>query len=295
MPLDGLPNAAGQAAPLTEQIEPRSNLTPKKSRGRNKSTIKLVEAMKKIAEESRPITGRGVGYKLFTAGLIENMNQMNVVYRALKLAREDGIIPWDWIVDETRSLDDYIGSVTIRDAVLERLSVLRLDPWGDDRPPMVLTESRSLAGVLRNLVWDYAARIASTKGQCGGFLRTVIAPQLREGDRVLYFGDWDRAGGHIEANTRRVLEKIVGKLRWERLALTEAQVTHYDLPIIEKSDSRYKDGRGRHQAVETEALSQTIILEILRDKLDLLLLEPLEVVHERAEAERAAIERLLHR
>jgi hypothetical protein len=54
---------------MTEQIEARSNLTPgkqieagsKKVRGRNKSTIALIEAMRKIAEEAKPITGRGVG------------------------------------------------------------------------------------------------------------------------------------------------------------------------------------------------------------------------------------------
>jgi len=33
------------------------------------------------------------------------MDQMNIVYRALKVAREDGTIPWDWIVDETRDLE----------------------------------------------------------------------------------------------------------------------------------------------------------------------------------------------
>ena len=33
------------------------------------------------------------------------MNEMNVVYRALKIAREEGTIPWDWIVDEARELE----------------------------------------------------------------------------------------------------------------------------------------------------------------------------------------------
>jgi hypothetical protein len=67
-----------------EQIGARSNLTPdeqiaprsKKVRGRNKSTINLIAAMRQIAEEARPITGRGIGYKLFAAGLISSMNEM---------------------------------------------------------------------------------------------------------------------------------------------------------------------------------------------------------------------------
>ena len=38
--------------------------------------------MKKIARETHPITGRGIGYKLFAAGLIDGMSEMNMVYRA---------------------------------------------------------------------------------------------------------------------------------------------------------------------------------------------------------------------
>ena len=60
-----------------------------------------------IAEESQPVTGRGVGYKLFSLRLIASMstNDMQTVYRLLKEAREEGTIPWDWIVDEIREYE----------------------------------------------------------------------------------------------------------------------------------------------------------------------------------------------
>ena len=109
-------------------------------------------------------------------------------------------------------------------------------------------------------------------------------------------GDFDLSGGQIEGNTRRVLEREVGEdeLDWERLALTQEQVDHYDLPVIEKRDRRYNDGRP-HEAVETEALSQTVIVEIVRDRLDELLPEPLNRVQERAERQRTKIRRALHK
>ena len=67
----------------------------------------LIAAMYEIAQKAEPITGRGVGYKLFTQGLIASMarNEMQKVYRLLKEAREEGVIPWDWIVDETRTME----------------------------------------------------------------------------------------------------------------------------------------------------------------------------------------------
>jgi hypothetical protein len=214
------------------------------------------------------------------------------LHDALFDIREDGRIPWDWIVDETRSLDDYTGYTSIKDGVLSQLPYVRLDPWGD-RPPFILTESRSLAGVLRGIVSEYRALIVSTNGQCGGFLRTDIAPRLQPADAVIYLGDYDLAGNQIEANTQRVLEReIDGRLQWERLALTEDQAR--GLPRITKHDHRYKDSRP-HEAVETEALSQTVLQDLLRARLDALLPEPLERVRVREERQRKQVAALLRR
>jgi hypothetical protein len=214
------------------------------------------------------------------------------LHDALMDIRETGRVPWAWIVDETRELEDYTGYKSVKVGVLSKLPIVDLDVWRG-HAPLILTESRSLAGVLRAIVSEYRARIASTNGQVGGFLRTDIVPILSPGDTVGYLGDHDLSGGQIEDNTRRVLEQeIGGELDWTRVALTAVQVSDYDLPVIVKNDRRYKDGRA-HEAVETEALSQTVLTEILRDWLASLLPEPLERVQEREQRQRRQIERLL--
>jgi hypothetical protein len=45
----------------------------KKRRGMAKRSLDLIDAMYAAAEKAQPITGRGIGYKLFTAGLIPSM------------------------------------------------------------------------------------------------------------------------------------------------------------------------------------------------------------------------------
>ena len=79
----------------------------KKGRGMAQRSLDLIEAMYAKAEAAHPITGRGIGYKLFTAGLIPSMAraEMQRVYRLLKKARERHHIPWAWIVDETRAIE----------------------------------------------------------------------------------------------------------------------------------------------------------------------------------------------
>src|ERR1051326_35900 len=101
---------------------------------------------------------------------------------------------------------------------------------------------------------QYRVAFCSTNGQTGGFLHNAIVPTLRAGANVLYLGDLDLAGDlHIEANTRRVLERLVGRLRWERVALTNEQVREFDVPAVIKTDRRFSGDTGEHEAYETEA------------------------------------------
>jgi hypothetical protein len=198
-------------------------------------------------------------------------------------------VPWDWIADETRALHKWTYASTVADYVKDAVDRARIDLWDGEPPPMILTESRSLGGVLRNMAYTYLAPIAPTNGQAGGFLRTDVAPALCHGQRVLYLGDFDWQGGQIEANTRTVLEELIGgKLNWERVALTSEQVNAHDLPVIRKADRRYKPVR-YHDAVECEALEQSFIVGLVRHRLDALLPERLIDVRVREEAQRAKV------
>lgn len=77
----------------------------------------------------------------------------------------------------------------------------------------------------------------------------------------------------------------------ERVAVTSEQVKAFHLTPILKRDARDKK---RHPAVETEALGQTRIVQLLRDRLDdLLPAGRAEDVHEREIEQREAIGRKL--
>jgi hypothetical protein len=122
--------------------------------------------------------------------------------------REIGLVPWSWIADETRFLTAYRYARTVAEYLADTVDLARIDLWNGKPPPMILTESRSLGGVLRDkLSHEYLVPVAPTNGQVGGFLRTDVAPALVPGQRVLYLGDFDWQGGQIEANTRKVLEE----------------------------------------------------------------------------------------
>ena len=131
-----------------------------------------------------PTSVRFLFYELVARSIIakEGDRPDKIVSEALTDLRERGLVRWEDIVDETRSVDDFSGSATVADDWLAYLGAARLDPW-KGQVPFLLTESRSLGGVLRGLVRDYRGRIAPTNGQVGGFLHTDVAPYLKPGDR----------------------------------------------------------------------------------------------------------------
>lgn len=247
-----------------------------------------------------PTSGRFLFYELEHEGVVSKVttgvrrSDQDLIDALLQL-RLRGIVPWDWIVDETRSLTRWNSAPTVRDALMLAAERARLSPWTAEEPaPLIITESRSLAGVLDRLCQRYLVDITSSNGQAHGHLMTEVLPVYRESRRVLTLGDLDLAGGHIGDHTRRVLEEAGGPaVLWERLAITPEQVEAHGLTPIAKNDQRYKGGRGQHEAWETEALGQSLVVDLVRTRLEALLPEPLQDVLERQDREREdAIRRL---
>ena len=260
---------------------------------------------KYLSEGMIPTSAQFLNYELIPMGVVSKDTKAKQEERsgrrwtqdagdALTDLREKGLIPWEHIKDRTRVVQDFRGAPSIKQWMLDVLPHSRLDArWNGAAAPFILTESESLAGVLEQLADEYAAPIAAVRGHCRGFLETEIIPRLQPNQRVIYFGDLDKSGHEIEGNTRLVIVRAVGPLRWKRLALTQTQADDLKLKPIWKYDRR--DNR-YYEAIETEALGQSRIFKILRDYLNRLCPERIRKdVHEREIAERAKTERTLRR
>jgi hypothetical protein len=147
---------------------------------------------------------------------------------AVTRLRDAGLIPWDYITDETRSYTSNLRPGTLREQAENAITYGQVSPWPGTTRPVILCESRGVAAVLRDLAYAYGADLAGLSGQCRGFLVTKIAPALTDDTRVLYLGDLDDVGNQIEWTTRGVLEQATGRTfieeTWLRVALTEAQI-----------------------------------------------------------------------
>jgi hypothetical protein len=211
-------------------------------------SLDLIEAMHVAAEAAHPITGRGIGYKLFTAGLIRSMarSEMQRVYRLLKEARERGHIPWEWIVDETRAIE---RTATWDDPAQYARCVARSyrrDFW--NQQPVrceVWSEKGTVRGVLQPVLDHYAVGFRVMHGFSGA---TTIYDVSQDDDGrklvVLYVGDFDPSGLFMpeEDLPNRLAEYGGHHVELRRIALTRHHVA--GLASFSATDKR-KDPRYR--------------------------------------------------
>jgi len=218
----------------------------KKGRGMAQRSLDLIEAMYAKAEAAHPITGRGIGYKLFTAGLIPSMAraEMQRVYRLLKEARERGHIPWGWIVDETRSIErtsTWANPAAYASCVARSY---RRDFW--NQQPVrceVWSEKGTVRGVLEPVLDQYAVGFRVMHGFSGA---TTIHDVSQDDDGrkliVLYVGDFDPSGMFMseEDLPNRLSDYGGDHITLKRVALTREHVN--GLPSFPATDKR-KDPR----------------------------------------------------
>jgi hypothetical protein len=214
----------------------------KKGRGLGRRSLDLIEAMRPIIELAQPITGRGVGYKLFAACLIPSMAraEMQKVYRALRLGREQGSIPWHSIVDETRALERTSTWANPREYAECVAQSYRRDFW--NQQPIrceVWSEKGTIRGVLSPLLDHYAVGFRVTHGFSSA---TTIYDVSQDDDGreliVLYVGDFDPSGLYMseEDLPTRLSDYDGDHITLKRIALTRKQVS--GLPSFSAADKR---------------------------------------------------------
>lgn len=222
---------------FAEHVEPRR-------RGKARKTINLINAAADILAEIQPATVRAVCYRLFALGIIRDMSkaETNKVSRQLVWAREQGIIPWEWIVDETREAE-RIPSWADPQAFMETVRrSYRRDHWQHQPCHVeVWSEKGTVRGTLAPVLNDYGVTFRVMHGFASATAVMDVAQANGHPDRfvALYVGDWDPSGLYMsEEDLPCRLEEYGGHVELVRIALTREDIGRGDLPSFPADSKR---------------------------------------------------------
>jgi len=250
-------------------------LKRKRGRGKSAKTLRLVEVATAILEEIQPATVRAVCYRLFVAGLIPNMSKASTdaVSRHLVWARESGLIPWDYIVDETREAE-RVSTWDNPDSIIRAaVNGYRKDYWAAQPLRVeVWSEKGTLRGTLAPVLQEFGVTFRVMHGY--GSATSIYAAAQETADdtkplTVLYAGDWDPSGLHIsEVDLPERFARYGGTFDIQRIALNSRDTaTGTSLPHFQADtkckDPRYRWFRNRYgeRCWEVDALSPVVLRE----------------------------------
>jgi hypothetical protein len=173
-----------------------------------------------------------VAYQLFTGGLIENMGAPCVrnVSRMIVIAREKGIIPWAWIVDETRQEERVSSWNGLGDFGETVVRGYRKDFWQHQNSWIkVFSEKATVGGIVRPVLDEFAVGFQVLHGFGSATAIHDVAEESLTGERyleILYIGDSDPSGMHMsEVDLPGRVGKYGGAVDITRIALTSADCT----------------------------------------------------------------------
>jgi hypothetical protein len=216
-------------------------------RGRAKATLDLIATCREIIEPVQPITVRGVCYRLFVAGYIDSMAVKNTqkISRLLVYAREQGFIPWEWIVDESRAMErephwrDLAGYAEIIEKSYRR------DFWAhQDYRVIVISEKSTVSGILRPVLDGYGVPFFPVHGfNSATKIHDLAEIEANDARRYvfLYVGDHDPSGmymSEIDMPTRLKKYGSTDQFDLKRIALTSDDVGALPSFPAKKTDPR---------------------------------------------------------
>lgn len=262
----------------TDESTPKTDLaayrtSPVKRARRTKVEITtLQDVILTVCEADHPLSVRGVFYRVMSAGAVEKTEKSYAaVQREVLKLRRSGALPYEWIADGTRWHVKDHSWANVEDALMDAAASYRRALWHDqDVYVEMWSEKEAISSIVSPVTnaWDVPLMIArgfaseSFLWSTARTIRNVGKPTF-----VYQLGDHDPSGvaawDHVQRRLREFAPDI--EITFERIAVTEAQITELSLPTrpTKTSDSRSRSFTG--ESVEVDAIPTSILRTIVEE------------------------------
>jgi hypothetical protein len=265
-------------------------------------TLAVIEAARVVLESHNPMTLRQVYYRLVSRQVLENTRaQYQALSNALVTARQEGVIPWDWIEDRTRRPRSVNMWRDLADFAQTAVRAYRRDVWGS-QPCYLETwlEKDALSGIFESVLSPYGVTLCVGRGYDGWSSIHGAAERYGDGGgvTVLYFGDFDPSGEDMVRSLSKRLGFFECQPEIVKCALTAQDIENYHLPpdFTKRTDTRAAAfvAKWGDMAVELDALPPDVLEKRLRSEVESRLdLAALGEVKRQERADRARLAVLL--
>jgi hypothetical protein len=253
------------------------------------ATLKVVEQVNAIIGEylaqGFALTLRQLFYQFVARALLENLfNEYKRLGRIVRDARDGGLVDWDAIEDRTREVNTHTCWTNPAGVIRAAAHQYREDLWAGQRyRPEVWIEKEALLGVIEGVCTELRVPYFAHRGNNSQTLQYQagkrFAEYLDQGliPIVLHLADHDPNGIDMTRdNTKRLALYARQEIEVRRIALNMDQVRQHDPPpsFVKDGDTRtsgYREQFGTDECWELDALSPTLIADLIRTEIEQLI------------------------
>lgn len=213
-----------------------------------------------VFNELRPkLTVRQIYYALTARGVVPKTEAgYRRICRELGIMRQNGLIPCNWIADNTRWQIKPDTDLNLQGALERWQETYRRDLWANQSDYVeIWFEKDALAGVVSPITKEYDVPLYFYRGDSSPTFLSEMAEYINSREKnvyIYYFGDSDPVR---VAAAYKVRDGLIGHgadIHFERVAVTPEQIEGMNLP------TRYANKPG----VELDAIPAPVLRELVR-------------------------------
>ncbi len=246
-------------------------------------TCTLLEAVRAVLAEYAdflPLTLRQIFYRLVGAhGYDKTETAYARLGEALNRARRAGLIAFDAIRDDDARIVTRIGwndPVELIDAWRDDARTFRFDR--QQRQPgrlLIMVEARGMQPQIATAAEPYGVPVVASGGFDSLTAKYDLACALGQQDDltvVLHIGDHDPSGTHLFRSLAADVAALIhdrglaGQAKFERLAVTPAQISELNLPTAPPKPTDRRSFEG--ETVQAEAITPDVLARIVREAIE---------------------------
>jgi hypothetical protein len=261
------------------------NGNPKRHRSTKTQLAEIDDAIYDIAEAEKPITVRGLFYRVMSRGLVAKTDRADkgsgipsgygIVQREVLKMRRRGDLPYGWITDGTRYQLKPRTWSNAQAALDNTAKMYRRALWAEQDCHIELwVEKAAIEGVVYPVTDEFDVPMLPARGFASETFLYETAEDINDDRRTAFIyqlGDHDPSGVCAWKVIERRLQEFVDndiQLTFERIAVTPEQITQLNLPTrsTKQTDSRAAGFEG--DSVEVDAIPSSMLRRLVRDAIE---------------------------
>lgn len=228
-----------------------------------------------IVIDQKPMTVRQVYYQATVRGFIDKTDAgYNKVQTDLVQMRRAGVLPYEWLADNTRWQRKPRTFDDVEHALTETARLYRKALWSDAGAYVeVWLEKDALAGVVMPITSMYDVPLMVARGYASlSFLHSAAdyINQLDVPTYIYHLGDFDPSGVNAGEKIEDTLRQMApdAEIHFQRIGVNLDQITRWNLPT---RPTKPTDSRSRNfgaVSVELDAIRPDVLRALVRDAIE---------------------------